>query len=103
MMLGAGTPPTDALIFPGHDFGHQSPRNFSTNWSRMVQRLDLPKITWHAWRHTHASMLIDARIDIAMISKRLGHANPAITLSTYAHCFKTGDQAVADAIDALVR
>jgi hypothetical protein len=46
-------------------------------------------------------MLISAGIDVARIAKRLGHASPAITLSTYAHCFRTGDQAVADAIDAL--
>ena len=37
-------------------------------------------ITLHALRHTHASQLIDAGIDVVTISKRLGHANPSITL-----------------------
>jgi integrase len=101
--LGMGKPDGDDLIFPDHDFGYQSPRNFSTAWQRTVKRLGLPPIRWHAWRHTHASMLIDAKVDIATIAKRLGHSSPATTLSTYAHCFKIGDQAVADAIDALVR
>jgi integrase len=28
-------------------------------------------------------MLIDAGIDVVMVSRRLGHANPAITLAIY--------------------
>jgi len=31
--------------------------------------------------------LIDAGVDIVTISKRLGHANPNITLKVYAHLF----------------
>jgi integrase len=103
LALGMGKPDGTDLIFPDHAFGHQSPRNFSTRWQYTAKRLGLPRVTWHAWRHAHAAMLIDAKVDIASISKRLGHASPAITLSIYAHCFKQDDQAVADAIDALVR
>jgi integrase len=103
MALGLGKMPDDSLVFPNHDFRHQSPKNFSTNWMRLVKRLGLPRITWHAWRHTHASMLIDAKVDIATIAKRLGHASPMITLQTYTHCFKQDDRAAADAIDALAR
>jgi integrase len=104
LALGRGKPDGDRdLIFPDHDFGHQSPRNFSTRWQYTVKRLGLPLIRWHAWRHTSASLLISAGIDVATIAKRLGHSSPATTLSVYSHCFKQDDQAVADAIDALVR
>jgi integrase len=103
MALGAGRMPDDALVFPGLDFGYRSPRGLSTQWQRTAQRLALPKVTWHALRHTHASMLIAAGVDIATIAKRLGHASPATTLKVYAHCFKRDDRAAADAIDALVR
>jgi integrase len=41
------------------------------------------KITLHALRHTHASQLIAAGMDVVTISRRLGHASPTITLSTY--------------------
>jgi integrase len=36
----------------------------------------MPEVTFHALRHTHASQLIDAGVDIVTISKRLGHAKP---------------------------
>jgi integrase len=40
----------------------------------------MPEITFHGLRHTHASQLIDAGLDIVAISKRLGHASPDVTL-----------------------
>ena len=56
-------------------------------------------MTWHALRHTHASMLIAAGLPITVVSKRLGHASPAVTLSIYAHQFSGDDRQAADAID----
>jgi integrase len=35
----------------------------------------LAEVTFHALRHTHASQLIVAGVDIVTISKRLGHAD----------------------------
>ena len=60
-------------------------------------------VTFHALRHTHASQLIDAGVDIVTISKRLGHAKPDITLRVYAHLFRNDDSKAAAAIDAAFR
>jgi integrase len=46
--------------------------------------------------------LIDQKIDIAMISKRLGHSNPGITLSIYSHQFAQSDDRAAAALDAFI-
>lgn len=46
------------------------------------------KITFHALRHTHASILLSQGIQLLTVSKRLGHADPTITLQTYAHILK---------------
>lgn len=42
-------------------------------------------ITFHALRHTHASILLAQGVQLLTVSKRLGHADPNITLKTYAH------------------
>jgi len=39
----------------------------------------------HDLRHFYASGLIAAGLDVVTVQKALGHASPAITLSTYAH------------------
>jgi integrase len=54
----------------------------------VAQMVDLIKAgltaTPHSLRHTHASTLIAAGLDV--ISRRLGHGLPAITLNVYGHC-----------------
>jgi integrase len=60
----------------------------------------MPDVTFHALRHTHASQLIDAGVDIVTISKRLGHSKPDITLRVYSHLFRNDDKA-AEAINAM--
>lgn len=98
--LGLGKLPDDALLFPTLEGEPKSPRAFSAAWADVADSLDMGDITFHALRHTHASQLIDAGIDVVTVSKRLGHANPNITLRIYAHLFRKHDDKAADAINA---
>lgn len=42
----------------------------------------------HDLRHTFAShLIVDLRLDVAQVSRILGHARPSITLDTYTHLF----------------
>jgi integrase len=104
--LGLGKLADDALLFPKLDGSPQSPRAFSKEWADVAASIGLPDITFHALRHTHASHLIDAGIDVVKISRRLGHASPAITLKVYAHLFRRRDdkssKAINDAVSSLL-
>jgi integrase len=60
----------------------------------------LPRVMFHALRHSHASALIAAGLDIVTVSRRLGHGSPAITLGVYAHIFTNADAGAALAIEA---
>ncbi len=61
----------------------------------------LKPIRVHDLRHSHASLLISNNIDIATISKRLGHDKIKTTLDTYAHMFEKNAKEVADILDNL--
>lgn len=52
---------------------------------RLCQRADIPKITLHGLRHTHASLLLFAGVSIASVSKRLGHSTITTTQEIYLH------------------
>lgn len=67
--------------------------------ARVAEDIGLGEITFHALRHTHASQLIDAGVDVVTISKRLGHSKPGVTLNTYAHLFKLDDTKCAVAVN----
>jgi integrase len=62
-------------------------------WHPALRRAGLRSIRIHDARHTHASLLIASGADIVAISRRLGHANPSITLNVYAHTFARRDAA----------
>ena len=52
---------------------------------RYCKTLNLPTISIHGLRHTHASLLLYAGASIASVARRLGHSNMATTQKTYLH------------------
>ncbi|MTB63840.1 tyrosine-type recombinase/integrase [Streptococcus sp. zg-86] len=48
----------------------------------------IPRFTFHAFRHTHASLLLNAGISYKELQHRLGHSNISMTLDTYSHLSK---------------
>jgi len=104
MALGMGKPDADTLIFSNPNGSPLSPDSISRDWRRNYERLGLPAVNFHALRHTHASALIASKqLDVVQISRRLGHGSPVITLNTYAHLFKTADDAAAAAAEGMFR
>lgn len=49
------------------------------------KELNIPVISVHGLRHTHASLLLFAGVSIASVAKRLGHADMTTTQQTYLH------------------
>lgn len=53
--------------------------------ARHCESAEVPVISVHGLRHTHASLLLFAGVSIASVSRRLGHANMTTTQNTYLH------------------
>ena len=68
-------------------------------FKRIVRSINLPDVTLHSLRHTHASLLIEQGTHVKVLSERLGHASVAFTMDTYAHLLPGLQQQAADAID----
>lgn len=52
---------------------------------RHCKKMNLPVISIHGLRHTHASLLLFAGVSIASVARRLGHASMTTTQKTYLH------------------
>ena len=52
---------------------------------RHCEKVNVPVISVHGLRHTHASMLLFAGVSIASVARRLGHASMTTTQKTYLH------------------
>jgi integrase len=56
----------------------------------------LPVIRFHDLRHTCASLLLLADVNVKVVSERLGHASIEITLNTYSHVLPTMQKKAAE-------
>lgn len=72
-------------------------------FKRLTRELGLPEISIHGLRHSHASVLLAHGTDIATVSRRLGHANSAITLAVYTHFVRQDDEHVARLLEERLR
>ncbi len=101
LQLGLGRPGADDLVFTLGDGSPYPPDKLSRDWLRIVTSRKLPRVMFHALRHSHVSALIAAGLDPVSVSRRVGHSNPTVTLTVYAHLFQQTDRAAADAIEAV--
>lgn len=53
--------------------------------ARHCRSAEIPVISIHGLRHTHASLLLFAGVSIASVARRLGHSNITTTQKTYLH------------------
>ncbi|EGQ0217164.1 site-specific integrase, partial [Listeria monocytogenes] len=51
----------------------------------LCENANIPTITVHSLRHTHASLLLFAGVSIASVANRLGHSSMTTTQETYLH------------------
>jgi len=98
--IGLGKAPETAPVFATADGRYLSPNAITKAWPVAMAAIGMPAVTLHSLRHTHASMLINAGLDILTTSRRLGHSSPTITLNVYGHLIHGGDDRAAQIMEA---
>lgn len=72
----------DKPIFVKGAVCNSTPNKWLTRHCRNCQ---IPEISLHGLRHTHASLLMFAGVSIASVSRRLGHSSITTTQKVYMH------------------
>lgn len=77
--------------------------NFSQRYfKRMVKCAGLPEgFSFHDLRHTHATLLLRAGVNVKIISERLGHSTVTMTLDTYSHVLPDMQEVAVKALAAI--
>ncbi|MDE5978260.1 MAG: site-specific integrase, partial [Turicibacter sp.] len=61
-----------------------NPDCITTFFTNKSKNLDLP-FSFHDFRHAHASLLLEADVNVKVIQERLGHSQISTTLDVYSH------------------
>lgn len=94
--LGHNTTNKDQLVFSNIDNSFMQltkPRKWML---QNMSKHNLRIITIHGFRHTHATLLLEAGVEPKTISERLGHSSIQITLDLYSHVTKQMEKKVPD-------
>ncbi|WP_297131488.1 tyrosine-type recombinase/integrase [Terrisporobacter sp.] len=70
----------------------------SKKFRLFLKENNLKHIRFHDLRHSHVTLLINAKVPIKVISERVGHSNINTTLNIYSHALKEMDQEASDKI-----
>ena len=86
------------LIFYDKNLNPIAQDALSKKFRYFLQENNLKHIRFHDLRHSHVTMLIDAKVSIKVISERVGHSNVNTTLNIYSHALREMDQEASDKI-----
>lgn len=89
----------EGLIFTTSTGKPVSPRNILRHFQLALERLGLPKVTFHSLRHLHASYLLRQNVHPKIVQERLGHSSIALTLDVYSHIIPTLQKEAAEKIN----
>jgi integrase len=78
------------------------PKSLSNRAGRAWKRSGLQPITLHECRHTFASLMIAAGVNVKALSTYMGHASVMITLDRYGHLMPGNEREAAGLLDAFL-
>lgn len=99
---GAAYKDSEGLVFTWESGAPVSGDYVTKQFVRAQRLADVPRITLHEVRHTHASILLREGVPVHVVSARLGHKDASVTLNVYAHHIPEDSTRVLDVFSRAV-
>jgi integrase len=87
------------LVFAREGDRPVAPNSLAARADRAWRKAGLRRITLHECRHTFASLMIAAGVNVKALSTFMGHASITITLDRYGHLFPGSEAEAAELLD----
>ena len=99
--LALGLPKVE-MVFTDINGHYINPNAFTRRFVTLSKAAGLPVIRLHDLRHSVATILLQRRVPVRIVSEVLGHANTAITDDIYSHVIPSMKEEVSGALGAAV-
>ncbi len=90
------------LLFPSGIGNPMYASKLQVSFKKLIKEAGLPNIRFHDLRHTAASLMLKHGISVMVVSRRLGHSQPSLTLDVYGHLIPGMQEDTARIIDQVV-
>jgi len=103
--IGEGFEPDQvSIVFPNMSGGFLRGSNFDRSvWYPIREKAGIPEtFVFHDLRHTQASLMLAAGVDLKVIQKRLGHRDFATTANIYSHLLQGAQDEATGKVSALL-
>ncbi|WP_404804569.1 tyrosine-type recombinase/integrase [Lysinibacillus sp. S1] len=64
-----------------------------------MEKYSLPKLNFHALRHSYASFMVSRYVNFKIIQEQLGHSDIKMPINTYSHLTKKDKNEASDHFD----
>jgi integrase len=85
----------DRCVFQEANGDGVDPNRLSREFKAAARRAGLPDVRFHDLRHTHATVLLQAKVPAEVVAERLGHSTPMVTLTISRHVARSEHTAAA--------
>lgn len=75
----------DCLNVVSHNGKPVPTRTYQAAFTSILKKLGIENRCFHSIRHTFATRALESGMDVRTLSELMGHKNPSVTLSRYAH------------------
>ncbi len=90
------------LVFAREDGTRLHPELVTKTFARLARQAGVRPVRLHDLRHGQASLMLAAGVDMAVVSKRLGHSSITLTSDLYSHLLEGVGRAAANAGEGMV-
>src|SRR2546421_3801697 len=91
------------LIFCNMHGGYFHPGRIGYLFKKLLKKAGLPDVRFHDLRHSVATVLLAAKVDLKVVSELLGHSSVAITADIYAHVLPEMQREIVDKMENLYK
>lgn len=106
LAFGPAYADVEGLVFTWQDGRPVMPDYITKTFDRIqkatVSTPALPRLVVHELRHSHATILLRAGVPVHIVSKRIGHKDPSVTLNVYADVIPDDDTSAVDVFSKVV-
>lgn len=91
--------PHPEMVFTSANGNYKDRSSLNTSLRRFLKGSSLDFLTLHCLRHSNATLLLNAGVDIKIVSEHLGHSDISVTADIYADVLDATRRKTADILD----